>query len=98
VELVKGCSGLLGNAVPASSDIKQDGAVVVGTPRSSTLIKSLRWENATFSAGPEGFRIRSLKLGAHHVTVIAANSEIGTLYGAFASSFAANTATHQPSE
>lgn len=81
-ELVSGCSGLLGSAVPDSGDVK-DGAVVVGTPQSSPLIAGLRWQAQLAQLGPEGFRIRSLKFGAHSVTVIASNGEIGALYGTF---------------
>ena len=33
--------------------------------------------------GPEGFRIRSVTLGGHSVTVIASDGELGALYGAF---------------
>ena len=82
-ELVNGCTGLLGNPVPIASDVNRDGAVVVGTPKSSPLIAGLRWETQLAQLGPEGFRIRSVKLGAHSVTVIASDGEIGALYGAF---------------
>ena len=82
-ELVSGCSGLLGRPVPILNELSRDGAVIVGTPQSSPLIKSLRWEGQLSELGAEGFRIRSVKLGSHSVTVIAANSEIGALYGAF---------------
>jgi alpha-glucuronidase len=34
--------------------------------------------------GGDGFRIRSTRVGGHHVTLIAAHSDIGVLYGAFA--------------
>ncbi len=82
-ELVSGCTGLLGRPVPISSDAHRDGAVIVGTPRSSPLISGLRWETQLAQLGPEGFRIRSLKVGTHPVTVIASDGEIGALYGAF---------------
>ena len=82
-ELVNGCGGLLGHAIPLASGAMQDGTVVVGTPRSSTLIAGLRWDRDLAELGPEGFRIRSVKLGAHSVTVIASDGEIGALYGAF---------------
>lgn len=82
-ELANGFTGLLGNPVPVASHVNRDGAVVVGTPQSSPLIAGLRWERELSQLGPEGFRIRSLKLDTHSVTVIAAGSEIGALYGAF---------------
>lgn len=82
-ELVNGCSGLLGNAVPARNHLERDGAVVVGTPRSSTLIAGLNWQRELMDLGPEGFRIRSIKIGRRAAIVIASNGETGALYGAF---------------
>src|SRR3989441_606860 len=82
-ELVNACSGLLGSPVPSGVEVNRDGAVVAGTPQSSPFIKSLRWETQLTRLGPEGFRIRSVKRGSHSMTVIAANGEVGALYGAF---------------
>jgi alpha-glucuronidase len=82
-ELVDACSGLLGRPVPSGLEVSRDGAVVVGTPKSSPLIAGLRWEAQLGQLGPEGFRIRSVKLGAHSVTVIASEGELGALYGTF---------------
>jgi alpha-glucuronidase len=80
-ELASGCAGLLGQSVPIKSEADQDGAVVVGTPKSSPLIAGLKWQ--LDGLGPEGFRIRSIKHGSRSITVIASNGEIGALYGAF---------------
>ncbi|HEX9423304.1 MAG TPA: alpha-glucuronidase family glycosyl hydrolase [Pyrinomonadaceae bacterium] len=82
-ELVSGCSGLVGGPVPVGNEASHDGAIIAGTPKSSPLIKNLRWESQLSQLGPEGFRIRSVKLGTHSVTVIASDGEIGALYGAF---------------
>jgi alpha-glucuronidase len=82
-ELVNGCEGLLGGSVPVADKVDRDGAIVVGTPKSSPLIAGLKWERQLAELGSEGFRIRSFKLGAHSVTVIASSGEIGALYGAF---------------
>ena len=82
-ELSNGCSGLLGGAVTVAEKIERDGAIVVGTPKSSPLIAGLKWERQLAQLGPEGFRIRSLKLGPHYATVIASAGEVGALYGAF---------------
>lgn len=82
-ELVSGCTGLLGSAVPVAEKIDHDGALVVGTPKSSPLIATLRWERQLAALGPEGFIIRSVKLGRRPVTVIASTGEVGALYGAF---------------
>jgi alpha-glucuronidase len=80
-ELVNGCSGLLGVPVTTSNTVDRDGALLVGTPRSSLLIARLQWPLAEL--GDEGFRIRSTGIDGRAVTVIAAQSEAGALYGAF---------------
>jgi alpha-glucuronidase len=93
-ELGAGCSGLLGGAIPIAEKVDREGAIVVGTPKSSPLIAGLKWERQLAQLGTEGFRIRSLKHGAHSVTVIASSGEIGALYGAF--HFLRLIQTHQP--
>jgi alpha-glucuronidase len=81
-ELVNGLTGLLGHDVPGASEVS-GGAVVVGTPRSSSLVASLRLDHQLAALGPEGFIIRSVRLGHRAVTVIASDGETGALYGAF---------------
>jgi alpha-glucuronidase len=75
-ELSRGFAGLLG-ATPATG-----GILVAGTPRSSPEIARLRLSLA--GLGDEGFLIRSVRLGDRQATIIAANRDIGVLYGAFA--------------
>jgi alpha-glucuronidase len=82
-ELVGGCAGLLGGSVALAQKVERDGAVVVGTPLSSPLIDGLGWGRQLAALGPEGFRIRTAKLGGRTVTVIASRGETGALYGAF---------------
>ncbi len=82
-ELAGGCTGLLGGSVPLAEKVERDGAVVVGTPQSSPLVAGLGWQRQLDALGPEGFRIRSAKLGGRSVTVIASGGEAGALYGAF---------------
>ncbi len=80
-ELIAGCSGLLGAPVPTADTIDRDGAVLVGTPKTSPLIAGLKLNLA--SLGDGGFVIRTAKLNGRSATVIAAETEIGALYGAF---------------
>ena len=82
-ELSQGCTGLLGSSIPLAEKVDRDGALIVGTPKSSPLIAGLRWKQQLDSLGPEGYRIRSVKLGGRSLTVIASNGEIGALYGVF---------------
>ncbi len=82
-ELISGCEGLLGKAPSVAGKVIEDGALIVGTPRSSRLIADLRWEPQLERLGAEGFRIRSIKIAAKSVIVIASSGERGALYGAF---------------
>jgi hypothetical protein len=79
-ELTQGLSGLLAKPVGAGS--VSSGALVIGTPVGSPLIATLKLPLGKL--GPEGYLIRSTALNGHAVTVIAANSDIGVLYGSFA--------------
>ncbi len=82
-ELVSGCTGLLSNSVPIAQSVNGDGALVVGTPKSSPLIAGLHWGQQLSTLGLEGFRIRSVRLGLRSAIVIASDGETGALYGAF---------------
>jgi alpha-glucuronidase len=80
-ELVRGLGGLLGFPPPLDPDVTQDGAIVFGTPKSSRAVANLHLDLA--GAGAEGYLIRSVAVGGHAATVIAANQDIGVLYGVF---------------
>ena len=80
-ELSLGCVGLLGTRV--AGDDSEDASVVVGLPRTSSLIQKLQWDDDLNALGPEGFRIRTIKNAGRDVIVIASTTDIGTLYGAF---------------
>jgi alpha-glucuronidase len=80
-ELLRGLSGLLGSAPSVSASVSADGAVIVGTPASSPLIAGLRLKLQ--GLGREGYLIRSVSVDGHRATVIAANEDVGALYGAF---------------
>jgi alpha-glucuronidase len=93
-ELSRGLGGLLGAAVPLASHPSQDGSLIVGTAESAPLIAELQL--GLERAGSAGYVIRSLVYQGHHVIVIAANKDIGVLYGAF--HFLRLLQTHQPLE
>ena len=81
-ELHAALTGILGHDVldvPSS----REGALVVGTPASSRLIR------ATMSArlgtlAPDGYAITATTVGGKRVIVIAGNTDVGALYGVFA--------------
>ena len=80
-ELERGLSGLLGRPIPILETANQPGAIIFGTPGGSRLIANLSLPLER--AGPSGYVIRSVRLDDKPVIVIAANSDIGVLYGAF---------------
>jgi alpha-glucuronidase len=81
-ELVNGLKGLLNIDIPQLNEGTKAGALVVGTPGSSRFIAALNLSQLK-NAGKEGFVILRTKVGNGQGTVIAANSEVGVLYGAF---------------
>jgi alpha-glucuronidase len=80
-ELSRGLSGLLGVPEPITPQPTQNGSVILGTPQSSPAVAKLALPLER--TGSEGYLIRTLSYEGHRVTVIAANSEIGVLYGTF---------------
>ncbi|WP_200911260.1 alpha-glucuronidase family glycosyl hydrolase [Sphingomonas sp. Leaf62] len=78
VELARGLSGLTGRAV--ADGTVTDGAIVIGTAKSARIAGlGLPLQ----SIGREGFVLRSVAIDGKRRTVVAANSPIGVLYGAF---------------
>jgi alpha-glucuronidase len=82
-ELQAGLSGLLGMNMPSLTKVKKDGAVIAGTPLSSPVIASMKLGSKLAGVNEEGFIILSITYKRRDVTVIAANSDIGVLYGVF---------------
>ncbi len=82
-ELALGLSGLLGAPLAATSGPLCDGSLVAGTPAGSPLVASLDLAAELARAGDEGFVLRAMPVGGHPAIVIAANRDVGVLYGAF---------------
>jgi alpha-glucuronidase len=80
-ELQRGLSGLLGRPVSIATQVAHAGDVVLGTPRSLPLLGQLPL--GLEAAGDEGYVIRTREVSGRPVVVIAANSDVGVLYGAF---------------
>jgi alpha-glucuronidase len=87
-ELKRGVAGLTGQE-PVSATQPADGALLLVTPATAPKGVLLPWAEL----GPEGYVLRSLKLKGQEVTLIAANSDLGLLYGSFAWLRAAQTGT-----
>jgi len=82
-ELRRGLGGLLARELPVSEAVSRDGAIVAGTPSRSSAVAALDIGADLGRAGEEGFVIRSTRVAGKKATVIAANSEVGVLYGVF---------------
>jgi alpha-glucuronidase len=80
-ELERGLQGLLGVTRVPARGVSQDGALVIGTRRSLPLLAEL-----TLSLPPpgsQGYAIRSTTSNGHSILVIAAEDDVGVLYGVF---------------
>jgi alpha-glucuronidase len=82
-EIKRGLDGLLGIDLPFREKASGEGNVIIGTPRTSLIIKSLGWDTELKTLGREGFLLRSVEVNGHRATAIAANQEVGLLYGTF---------------
>jgi alpha-glucuronidase len=82
-EVKKGLDGLLGADLPICNTLTTGGALVIGTPRESQLIQKLDLSNKLATLGREGFLIKSVKINGIPSVIIAANEDIGLLYGSF---------------
>lgn len=80
-ELLSGLVRTLGKEYPLAREPSRGGALVIGTPRSSRVIAGLALPLSEL--GPEGYRIRRVSIDGKPATVIAANSDVGVLYGVF---------------
>jgi alpha-glucuronidase len=61
----------------------QENALMIATPARSDVVRQMEREGKLRDLGDEGYRIASVLQGNNTLTVIAANSEIGLLYGTF---------------
>ncbi len=82
-ELKKGLQGMLGQEIPFVKSIEKTGTVIIGTPKSFYLINYLNYSAELEKIGSEGYIIKSAQMGDSKFMVIAANEDIGLLYGAF---------------
>lgn len=82
-ELAAGLTGLLGTPVHAQTSTPDGPALVIGTPDSSRLIRTLVPAAELAALGQEGYVIRRIGRGGASWTVVAAHTDRGVLYGAF---------------
>jgi len=80
-ELRRGLAGLLGHA-PSDAAGPRSGAIVLA--RGADLPPGAAAQARLRGLGPEGYLVERTRLNGTEVTLIAANTEIGLLYGSFA--------------
>jgi alpha-glucuronidase len=81
-ELSRGLEGLLGKSITAIATPAAH-TLIAGTPSSSAFIASLPLKDRLLKAGKEGYVIYSTSINKGNCIVVAANTEIGVLYGSF---------------
>lgn len=82
-ELASALENLLGKPIAITDRVTQEGAVFVGTPDSHKAITDLRLSDELESHGSDGYIIKRTTVENKRCTVIAANTDIGVLYGVF---------------
>jgi alpha-glucuronidase len=82
-EIKNGLKGLLGKEIPEFSKIDRRGIILAGIPANSKILASLHLEDKLEKVGEEGYIIFTEKYKGKKIIVIAANSDVGILYGTF---------------
>jgi len=82
-ELQMGLNGLLASKIPTEQYVNRDGLIVAGTPANSAIIASLKLNEKLINIKDEGYLILTMIYKKKKIIVIAANKDIGVLYGTF---------------
>lgn len=82
-ELQNGLSGLLGQRVQVTQKPTRQNVLLAGTPTGSELIAKLNLAEKLKAAGEEGYLLLTASVDGSKYTVIAANTDVGVLYGSF---------------
>jgi len=80
-ELQRGLRGLLGVTLAGAASVSQDGALVIGTRRSLPMLAGMKLSLP--APGSQGYAIRSTTIGGHRALIVAAEDDVGVLYGVF---------------
>lgn len=82
-ELATALSAMLDKPIAFSKANGKAGWIIAGTPEGSAEIRALKLENELRELGPEGYLLSNRKVNGVASLVIAANSDVGVLYGTF---------------
>ncbi|MES1223329.1 MAG: alpha-glucuronidase family glycosyl hydrolase, partial [Bacteroidota bacterium] len=81
-ELAIALRGLLGKTIPVQNNLSGAG-IIAGTPTSSPVIASFSLQEKLKLIGQEGYLIFTKQINSKPCILIAANTDIGILYGSF---------------
>ncbi len=81
-ELQQGLKGFLGKDIPIREEIL-NGSLLVGTPQTSPFVAQMKEARRLQALGKEGYLIQSCEMEGRHFTLIASQTPLGCLYGAF---------------
>ena len=82
-ELQRGLGAMLSKPITKASGSPKQHALLLGTPKNSPLIAALALDKRLAAVGDEGYLIETARVQKRDVLVIAANTDIGVLYGSF---------------
>jgi alpha-glucuronidase len=82
-ELGRGLAGLLDSSVKFTEKLTGSGTLIVGTPKSSEVVASLKLNDKLNKLGREGYIIQNSVIKGKKCIVIVANTDVGVLYGIF---------------
>ncbi|MCW9706375.1 alpha-glucuronidase family glycosyl hydrolase [Fodinibius salsisoli] len=82
-EIQKGLTGLLGHSIPIDKVLSQTQSLIIGTPATSKVVASAGLDESLKAIGDEGFLVTMKKMEGVTHRIIAANTDIGLLYGVF---------------
>jgi len=83
-ELTSAIRAITAEPMRVERQVRRSGAVVVGTPASSMLIASLPLAAELPALGSDGYIVRATQVNGISAIVVAANTDVGALYGTFA--------------
>ncbi len=83
-ELRRALRGMLGRTPEFIDGVTSDGTLIAGTVDSLPLLRTLALDVELVAVGDEGYAIVRANVSGKHCIVIAANHDIGVLYGVFA--------------
>ena len=82
-ELATALSAMLDKPIAFDKAEGKPGWIIAGTPAGSAEIKALKLESELQELGPEGYLLSNRKVNGVPSLVIAANNDVGVLYGTF---------------